>query len=147
MLAEVAQEIDLGAHLLLGKGEDARRRARKQSILADAFEAVDRAPSTSTAISATHARSRAALPAGAHRARPSPVRAAATTRPACRSSPRRGRSAGPATSVRDEGPDHAKHFFAAVFVGDECYGEGEGGSKKQAEQARGLDGVERACKR
>ena len=36
--------------------------------------------------------------------------------------------------MRDEGPDHAKHFFAAVFFGDECYGEGEGGSKKQAEQ-------------
>jgi ribonuclease-3 len=36
--------------------------------------------------------------------------------------------------VRDEGPDHAKHFFAAVYFGDEHYGDGEGGSKKQAEQ-------------
>ena len=36
--------------------------------------------------------------------------------------------------VRDEGPDHAKHFFASVFFGGECYGDGEGGSKKQAEQ-------------
>jgi len=36
--------------------------------------------------------------------------------------------------VRDEGPDHAKHFFAVVYFGDERYGEGEGGSKKQAEQ-------------
>jgi len=36
--------------------------------------------------------------------------------------------------VRDEGPDHAKHFFASVFFGSECYGDGEGGSKKQAEQ-------------
>ena len=37
--------------------------------------------------------------------------------------------------VRDEGPDHAKHFFATVLVGDQPYGEGEGRSKKQAEQA------------
>ena len=36
--------------------------------------------------------------------------------------------------VRDEGPDHAKHFFAEVFFGDESFGEGEGGSKKLAEQ-------------
>ena len=37
--------------------------------------------------------------------------------------------------MRDEGPDHAKHFYAAVYVGDALYGEGEGRSKKQAEQA------------
>ena len=36
--------------------------------------------------------------------------------------------------MRGEGPDHAKHFFAAVYFGDELFGEGEGGSKKQAEQ-------------
>ena len=36
--------------------------------------------------------------------------------------------------MRDEGPDHAKHFFASVYFGDVGYGEGEGGSKKQAEQ-------------
>ena len=40
VLAEVAQEIGLGAHLLLGKGEDAAGGRAKQSILADAFEAV-----------------------------------------------------------------------------------------------------------
>src|SRR4051812_3265980 len=40
MLAEIAQELDLGAYLLLGKGEDAAGGRQKQSILADAFEAV-----------------------------------------------------------------------------------------------------------
>ena len=40
VLAEVAHELDLGAHLLLGKGEDAAGGRAKQSILADAFEAV-----------------------------------------------------------------------------------------------------------
>ena len=41
----------------------------------------------------------------------------------------------PRYAVRAEGPDHAKHFFATVLIGDEAYGEGEGRSKKQAEQA------------
>src|SRR4029077_16722501 len=41
----------------------------------------------------------------------------------------------PRSGVRDEGPDHAKHFCAAVYFGDECHGDGDGGSKKQAEQA------------
>ena len=40
VLAEVAQEIGLGSHLLLGKGEDGAGGRAKQSILADAFEAV-----------------------------------------------------------------------------------------------------------
>ena len=37
--------------------------------------------------------------------------------------------------MRDEGPDHAKRFFATVLLDGQAYGHGEGGSKKQAEQA------------
>ena len=37
--------------------------------------------------------------------------------------------------MRDEGPDHAKQFFATVFVNDQRFGDGEGRSKKQAEQS------------
>src|SRR5262249_31179381 len=39
-LAEIAGEIGLGACILLGKGEDAGGGRAKQSILADAFEAL-----------------------------------------------------------------------------------------------------------
>ena len=39
-LAEMADELDLGAALLLGKGEDATGGRAKPSILADALEAV-----------------------------------------------------------------------------------------------------------
>ncbi|MEC7579525.1 MAG: ribonuclease III domain-containing protein, partial [Actinomycetota bacterium] len=39
-LAEVARDIDLGAYLLLGKGEDAAGGRNKASILSDALEAV-----------------------------------------------------------------------------------------------------------
>jgi ribonuclease III len=39
-LAEIARDIDLGAYLLLGKGEIQTRGREKASILADAFEAL-----------------------------------------------------------------------------------------------------------
>ena len=41
----------------------------------------------------------------------------------------------PRYRVIDEGPDHAKLFRAAVYIGDALKGEGGGRSKKQAEQA------------
>src|SRR5438876_515469 len=41
----------------------------------------------------------------------------------------------PRYEVRDEGPDHAKVFSAVVYVDQLARGEGQGRSKKQAEQA------------
>jgi ribonuclease III len=41
----------------------------------------------------------------------------------------------PRYDVIDEGPDHAKRFFATVFLDGSERGRGEGRSKKQAEQA------------
>ena len=133
-LAEIAQELDLGASLLLGKGEDAAGGRAKQSILADAIEAVVAAvyldgglepPRDSCSrCSSDRIREQADRPGRA-----------ATTRPGSRSSRPSGAIGLPRYQVRDEGPDHSKHFFAAVFLGDEEYGEGEGRSKKEAEQA------------
>jgi len=36
--------------------------------------------------------------------------------------------------IREEGPDHNKSFFVEVHIGEECYGEGSGRTKKAAEQ-------------
>ena len=36
--------------------------------------------------------------------------------------------------VREEGPDHNKTFTSEVHIGNECYGEGVGRTKKAAEQ-------------
>ena len=41
----------------------------------------------------------------------------------------------PRYQVRDEGPDHAKRFFAVVLLDGQASGAGEGNSKKEAEQA------------
>jgi ribonuclease-3 len=133
VLAEIALELDLGAHVLLGKGEDAAGGRAKQSILSDAFEAViaavylDQGFETARDVILHCLRDRiaeaAAGPGGRdYKTRLQEITAARTL----------GR---PRYVVRDEGPDHAKHFFAAVYVADDLYGEGEGRSKKQAEQA------------
>jgi ribonuclease III len=133
VLAEVAMELDLGSYLLLGKGEDSAGGRRKQSILADAFEAVvaavylDQGFAVAREVVLHCLRDRiaeaAAGPGGRdYKTRLQEITAARTL----------GR---PRYVVRDEGPDHAKHFFAAVYVTDRLYGEGEGRSKKQAEQA------------
>ncbi len=36
--------------------------------------------------------------------------------------------------LKEEGPDHNKSFFVAVYIGETVYGEGQGRTKKAAEQ-------------
>jgi ribonuclease III len=131
-LAEMANELDLGRSLRLGKGEDASGGRAKPSILSDAMEAVIAAvyldggiePAARFVLHSLEGRIReqATGPGGQdYKTRLQELAAARGI----------GR---PRYVVRDEGPDHAKHFFASVFFGSEGYGDGEGGSKKQAEQ-------------
>lgn len=132
VLGEVAQELRLGEYLLLGKGEDAAGGRAKQSILADAFEAVVAAVYLDTDLATTRdlvlrclrTRIAEAVEGPGGRDYKTRLQELAAARAIGR----------PRYVVRDEGPDHAKHFIALVYFGDECYGEGDGGSKKQAEQ-------------
>jgi ribonuclease-3 len=133
VLAEVALELDLGAHLLLGKGEDAAGGRQKQSILADAFEAVvaavylDQGFAVARDVVLRCLQDRIADAAAGPGGRDYKTRLQEITAARALGRPR--------YVVRDEGPDHAKHFYATVYVTDRHYGEGEGRSKKQAEQA------------
>jgi len=132
VLAEVAHEIGLGKYLLLGKGEDGAGGRAKQSILADAFEAVvaavyldsDLATTRDLVLRCLESRIAEAVAGPGGRDYKTRLQELAAARGIGR----------PRYVVRDEGPDHAKHFFASVFFGSECFGDGEGGSKKQAEQ-------------
>jgi ribonuclease-3 len=133
VLAEVAAELSLGASLLLGKGEDGAGGRTKQSILADALEAL---------IAAVFLDAGFAVARDFVLGRFGDRIADAAAGPGGRDYKTRlqeltaQRSLGrPRYTVRSEGPDHAKHFFATVIVRDEPMGEGEGRSKKQAEQA------------
>jgi ribonuclease-3 len=132
MLSTKARALEIGRFLRMGAGEARSGGAEKLSLLADAFEAV---------VAAVY------LDAGFAQARELVLRclqdriAEAAAGPGGRDYKTRlqeltaSRTLGrPRYLVRDEGPDHAKHFFATVLVGDQPYGEGEGRSKKQAEQ-------------
>jgi ribonuclease-3 len=132
-LAEVAAELDLGDAVLLGRGEDASGGREKPSILADAMEAVigavyldggwEAASELVLGLLGERIAAAAAGPGGQdYKTRLQELAA-------------RSFEALPEYQVVDEGPDHAKRFFATVVLGGEPRGDGEGRSKKQAEQA------------
>jgi ribonuclease III len=122
----------LGAHLLLGKGEELTGGRDKASILADGLEAV---------IGAVY------LDHGIDRARKLVHRLFDDL---LAKAPRLGAgldwktslqeltaSAGlgvPEYRVREAGPDHRKEFTATVHVGGTEHGSGDGRTKKEAEQ-------------
>lgn len=136
-LAEVAEEIGLGAAILLGKGEDASGGREKPSILSDAMEAViaavfldgGRDAATTLVLDLLGDRlAEAASGPGGHDFKTRLQELAA-----------RRLSETPKYAVDAEGPDHAKRFTATVFVGGVAAGHGAGRSKKQAEAAAAAD--------
>ncbi|MCZ7536720.1 MAG: ribonuclease III [Acidimicrobiia bacterium] len=133
VLAEVASELGLGRHLLLGKGEDAAGGREKQSILADALEAVIAAVFLDSGFAAAEAFVLRCLGGRIDDAAAGPGGRDYKTRLQERAA--RLQLGRPRYAVRDEGPDHAKSFFATVYVDGVLSGQGEGRSKKEAEQA------------
>lgn len=131
-LAKVATTLDLGAYLLLGKGEAASGGREKPSILADATEAV---------IAAVYLDGGMEPAADLVLRRLGPAIEVAAAGPGGRDWKTRLQEVTtqrfervPHYSLRHEGPDHAKRFFATVTVAGITRGTGEGRSKKVAEQ-------------
>lgn len=131
-LAEVAEQIGLGEHILLGRGEAAAGGSDKPSILSDAFEAVlgavylDGGPEAAFAMV-----ERLVVPRMPDSADSMDQFDQKTQLQEV--SARAGRGA-PVYEVTSIGPDHAKTFHARVLVDGEVLGEGDGRSKKAAEQ-------------
>jgi ribonuclease-3 len=132
-LAEVAHEFGVGAHLLLGKGEDLSGGREKRSILADAVEAVIGAvyldggwPVVEPLIMRLvgDRLAVAALGPGGHDFK---TRLQEFAAHAFEHIPR--------YEIQDHGPDHEKRFVATVYIDGVARGVGEGPSKKEAEQA------------
>jgi ribonuclease-3 len=132
-LAGIADEIDLGDALLLGKGEAAAGGRRKPSILSDALEAVIGAVYLDGGAEAAHALITRLLGARMEEAvtRLGGLDAKTTLQELAA----RLFDAPPVYVLRGDGPDHAKRFYATVHIAGQRWGEGEGRSKKQAEQA------------
>ncbi len=140
-LAEIAREITLGESLLLGKGERATGGADKQSILADALEAIIGAVYLDGGFEAARAlilRLWDAHVADAmregpggfdHKTRLQELAVAVVDQ-------------APRYEVTTTGPDHARIFDAQVRIGGDVLGNGTGSSKKEAEQAAAGQAVE-----
>jgi ribonuclease-3 len=132
-LAEVAQEMGLGAHVRLGRGEAAAGGADKPSILSDAFEAVLGAVYLDGGSDAAYAMvERLVLPRMPESADSMSQFDQKTQLQEL--SARLGRGA-PVYEVSSRGPDHAKVFSASALVDGEVLGIGTGRSKKSAEQS------------
>ncbi len=132
-LADVAAELQLGEAVLLGKGESVSGGREKPSILADALEAVIGALYLDGGWPAARDLVMSLLGDRISQASEGPGGQDYKTRLQELASRRFGVL--PRYVVTDEGPDHAKRFFAEVSLAGQPRGRGEGRSKKQAEAA------------
>ena len=132
-LAEVARTLGVGDALQLGKGEDSSGGRSKPSLLADAMEALIGAVYLDAGMEAATRLVLQLLGDRIEDAAAGPGGEDYKTRLQELSSRRFDQL--PVYSVTDTGPDHAKHFRANVSIAGEERGQGEGRSKKQAEQA------------
>ena len=137
-LYEVARELELGSYLKLGRGEEAGGGRERQSILADAVEAV---------FAAVY------LDGGIEQVRALIIRVLLSRAPAAEErkdykttlqevAQRRIGQVLTYHMVSQSGPDHNKMFLFEVRLNDRAIGRGEGRSKKEAEQAAARDALE-----
>jgi len=144
-LAAVARSLDLGASLLLGKGEEMSGGRDKSSILADALEAVLGAVYLDLGLEAARdVIERLFWPRMLAYVRGEGARDYKTILQELASQDLR---ALPEYRISDEGPDHEKEFTATVFLAGEEWGTGQGRSKKEAEQEAAREAFERLSAR
>ena len=131
-LAAAAEELGLGAGLRLGKGEDLSGGRSKESILADAFEAVLGAVYLDAGWEAVRSLVLELLGPRIEQSAERPGRRDYKTR-LQELTAQLDRGA-PGYLIDGTGPDHAKRFVATVVVDGIAMGRGMGTSKKRAEQ-------------
>jgi ribonuclease-3 len=132
-LAAVAEELGLGPHVLLGKGEAAAGGAEKPSILADVFEAVLGAVYLDGGTDAAY--SFVARSVGPRMVSSIDRLGELDHKTALQERCAAAGHGSPVYEISAVGPDHAKVFTARVLVDGRPIGEGQGRSKKSAEQA------------
>ena len=132
-LAEVGRRIGLGDHVKLGRGEESTGGRNKASILSDTVEAVIGAVHLSGGIEVSSAVVHRLFDPLIEAA--SALGAALDWKTSLQELAAEQSLGVPEYVIEDEGPDHMKTFTAQVRVGARLYGNGQGRSKKEAEQA------------
>jgi ribonuclease III len=131
-LSEVAQKLDLGAWILLGKGEERSGGREKASLLADAFEAVVAAVYLDGGFAAAWELVGRLLK---HRIDSVEFKGFYDFKTRLQELTQARLKATPVYRVVEEsGPDHDKRFEVEVIVCERVWGHAVGRSKKEAEQ-------------
>lgn len=131
-LAGAARECDLGSALLLGRGEAATGGADRESILADALEAVLAAVYLDGGIDA--ARDVVGRLLGSSIADAAAAPGAREAKNRFQELVARRFGAEPTYVVVSSGPAHRRSFTAEARIGDDVWGRGEGPTKRAAER-------------
>jgi ribonuclease III len=131
-LARIAESLTLGQWIFLGRGEEQAGGRQKRSLLANAFEALVGAVYLDGGFEAAFRVAgrlieplMADLPTAASKDFKSRLQELAQAKL---------QMAPCYTVLSERGPDHAKTFEVAIFIGDKEYGRACGRSKKEAQQ-------------
>ena len=132
-LAQIARQINLGAQLRIGKGEESTNGRDKNSILADSLEALV------GAIYLQHGYEKTAEII-LNWMKPSldsvlTLGAALDAKTALQELAASLNLPSPEYEISESGPDHDKSFIATALVGSERFETGHGKSKREAEQS------------
>lgn len=131
-LAAIAHKLDLGSHLLLGKGEEAFGGRQRPSILADAVESVIAASYLDGGMEAARGIIDRFVLADVPVTKMHNVDYKTALQERVQQKKNQVLSYQP---LGERGPDHHKEFLVEVLLNGEVVGTGSGTSKKRAEQA------------
>ncbi|MGM9602493.1 MAG: ribonuclease III [Faecousia sp.] len=131
-LAAIAHKLDLGSHLLLGKGEEAFGGRQRPSILADAVESVIAASYLDGGMEAARGIIDRFVLADVPVTKMHNVDYKTALQERVQQKKNQVLSYQP---LGERGPDHHKEFLVEVLLNGEVIGTGSGTSKKRAEQA------------
>lgn len=138
-LADIAREINLGPHILLGKGELMTDGANKDSILADTTEALlgaiyiehGFAVAEQVVLTLFGRKIETARSTGLH----------VDYKTALQERAAENKREAPLYHCTAVGPDHQRHFTAYAVIEGRLVGRGEGPNKKSAEQQAAREAV------
>lgn len=139
MLHQAARGLNLGAYVLLGRGEEKTGGREKETVLADAYEALVAAIYLDAGLGEAASFVRRTLLDGVMREQASLLGSPDHKSGLQEFLQARGQRPADYRVVSESGPDHQKTFVVDVYIEGKFQARGEGPSKKKAEQtAAGL---------